>query len=399
MNVKQITDSIHYIGVNDRTTHRFEALWPLPYGVSYNSYLVKGSEKTAIIDGVEASHAIKLIEHINAITGDRHPDYLIINHMEPDHSGAIAILRQAYPDITIVGNAQTLKMVKGFYGIEDNTLCIKDGETLSLGDETLRFVFTPMVHWPETMMTIAENSKILFSGDAFGCFGALNGAIIDTDMDVERYFPEMIRYYSNIVGKYGVHVQRAMAKLKDAELQYICSTHGPVWHDCINQVLEIYDKLSRYEPMDNGVTVVYGSMYGNTESLIEEAAAQLAEQGIKNITIHNASTSHLSNILADIFTHRGLIIAAPTYSADLFPPIREVMDAIVNRQIENRIVGVIGSFTWAQQASKRITEYLQSVKMITTGPVIDLKHAPGSSHVELSRQMATQMAAALTTAQ
>ncbi|MDE7443076.1 MAG: FprA family A-type flavoprotein [Muribaculaceae bacterium] len=395
MNVKQITDSIYYIGVNDRTTHLFEALWPLPYGVSYNSYLVKGSEKTAIIDGVEVSHALKLIDHIHSILGDKHPDYLIINHMEPDHSGAIAILKSAYPDITIVGNTQTLNMINGFYGISTNTLCIKDGDTLSLGNETLRFALTPMVHWPETMMTIAENSRALFAGDAFGCFGALNGAVIDSDMTTDMHFREMIRYYSNIVGKYGAYVQRALAKLKGTDITTICSTHGPVWQENVTKVIDLYDKLSRYEPLDNGVTIVYGSMYGNTESLVESTASYLADSGIKDITVHNASTTHLSYILADIFTHRGLIVAAPTYSADLFPPIREVMDAIVNRQLANRTVGIIGSYTWAQQASKRITDYLQTSKLITIGPIIELKHAPSDTHRDQSRELASQMAAEL----
>lgn len=395
MNVRKITDSTYYIGVNDRTTHRFEALWPIPYGVSYNSYLVRGSEKTAIIDGVEISHAIQLTDHIRTILGERHPDYLIINHMEPDHSGSIAILRSAFPDMTIVGNAQTLAMVNGFYGINTGTLCVKDGDMLPLGNETLRFILTPMVHWPETMMTIAEQSRTLFSGDAFGCFGALNGAVSDTDMNTDLYFREMIRYYSNIVGKYGINVQKALAKLKDADIAAICSTHGPVWSKDMTRVKDLYDTLSRYEPIDNGVTIVYGSMYGNTESLVETTASYLADNGITEISVHNASSSHLSYILADIFTHRGLVIAAPTYSGDLFPPIHDVMEAIVNRQLSNRIVGVIGSCSWAQQATKRITDYLHTSRLVITGPVIDMKHAPADCHMEQSRQLASMMASEL----
>ena len=334
MKVSKISERIHYIGVNDRTTHLFEGMWPLPYGVSYNSYLVSGSEKSAIIDGVEVGHALKQIDHIQEIGEGRHPSYLIINHMEPDHSGAIRMLRAAFPDITIVGNAQTIAMVKGFYGVDDNTLIIKEGDTLSLGDDTtLRFTLTPMVHWPETMMTYLVEEKTLFSGDAFGCFGALNGAVTDEDMDSDRYIPEMVRYYSNIVGKYGQPVQRALKKFADVPVGTVCPTHGPVWRKRLSEVVGIYNSLSLYEPLDNGVTIVYGSMYGNTESLAEAAAEALAEAGVRDIAVHNASISDLSYILADVFRHRGLVIASPTYSNTLFPPMRNFMEAITNREI------------------------------------------------------------------
>ncbi|MBD5180029.1 MAG: MBL fold metallo-hydrolase, partial [Bacteroidales bacterium] len=228
MRLEKITNHVYYIGVNDRTTTRFEAMWPLPYGVSYNSYLIEGNEKVAIIDGVSADYALEHIEHVRHILGDRQPDYLVINHMEPDHSGAISMLKAAFPAIKIVGNSQTLTMVNGYYGITEDTIAVKDGETLSLGSDcTLKFAFTPMVHWPETMVTYMPEEKILFSGDAFGCFGALNGAVIDSDMNLDRYWPEMIRYYSNIVGKYGAFVQKAIAKLEGFEIAAICSTHGP----------------------------------------------------------------------------------------------------------------------------------------------------------------------------
>ena len=219
MRTVRISDRVHYIGVNDRTTTKFEGMWPLPLGVSYNSYIVEGSEKTAIIDGVEASRAMQHIDAIKQILGDRRPDYLVINHMEPDHSGAVRMLRQAFPGIVIVGNAMTLAFNRGYYGIDSQTLQVKDGDTLPLGgDTTLRFHLTPMVHWPETMVTYLEEEQTLFSGDAFGCFGALNGAVVDTDMNTARYFPEMVRYYTNIVGKYGQFVQKALKKLEGLAL-------------------------------------------------------------------------------------------------------------------------------------------------------------------------------------
>lgn len=397
MKVSKISDRIHYIGVNDRTSQFFEAMWPLPYGVSYNSYLVSGSEKSAIIDGVEVSHALKQIDHIREIGEGRQPSYLIINHMEPDHSGAIRILRAAFPDITIVGNAQTIAMVKGYYGVDDNVLIIKDGDTLSLGEgTTFRFVLTPMVHWPETMMTYLEEEKTLFSGDAFGCFGALNGAVVDEDMDTDRYFPEMVRYYSNIVGKYGMPVQRALKKLADIAIETVCPTHGPVWRKRLSEVGELYNSLSLYEPLDNGVTIVYGSMYGNTETLAEAAAEALAEAGVRDIAVHNASTSNLSYILADIFRHRGLVIASPTYSNTLFPPIRNFMEAITNREIKNREILMMGSCSWAQQAVKVMSEYLGTLKAECIAEPLAIKHAPTSEQLGQCREAATALGRILT---
>lgn len=396
MNVTKISDHVHYIGVNNRTSHLFEGMWPLPYGVSYNSYLVEGSEKCAIIDGVESDYALCQVDHIREIIGDRQPDYLIINHMEPDHSGAISILRAVYPGITIVGNAQTLTMVKGFYGVDTNTLAVKDGETLSLGsDVTLRFNLTPMVHWPETMMTYLEEEKTLFAGDAFGCFGALSGAVIDTDMDTDRFFPEMVRYYSNIVGKYGPFVQRAIKKFDGVEISTVCTTHGPVWRQRLLEVVGLYDRLSRYEPLDNGVTIIYGSMYGNTEAMAEATAQALAEAGIRDIAVHNASNSDLSFMLADIFRHRGLVIAAPTYSDTLFPPVKSVMDAITTRGIKNRDIIMMGSCSWAQQAVKVMGGYLDTLK---TGCLVDpvaIKHAPTAENLESCREAAKALAAKL----
>lgn len=396
MKSAKLSNTIHYIGVNDRTTHKFEGMWPLPAGVSYNSYLVTGSEKAAIIDGVEVSHALQQIDSIQEILGDRKPDYLILNHLEPDHSGSIRILRQTFPDITIVGNAQTLAMVKGFYGLDANTLTIKDGESLSLGENaTLTFALTPMVHWPETMVTYYAEEKTLFSGDAFGCFGALNGAVVDRQMNTGRYFPEMIRYYSNIVGKYGVFVQRALKKLGNLQIERICSTHGPVWEEKIPEVIDIYDRLSRYEPLDNGVTIVYGSMYGNTERMAEAAAEALSEAGIRDISVLNASVTDLSYIIAEIFTHRGLIIAAPTYSDTLFPPVNAVMEAIVTRGLKNRCISIMGSCTWNERATKVMNGHTETLELSMTGDIVNVKHAPKATDIDKIKANAYALAKVL----
>lgn len=394
MRTARISEKAHYIGVNDRTTHKFEGMWPLPMGVSYNSYLVEGEDKTAIIDGVEAGHASRQISHIKALSGDRKPDYLIINHMEPDHSGAIKTLRAEFPGITVVGNAQTLGMVKGFYGIDGlNTLTVKDGDTLSLGAHTtLCFALTPMVHWPETMMTYLREEQMLFSGDAFGCFGALSGAVLDTDMDTDPYFPEMLRYYSNIVGKYGAFVQRALSKLKGMPLSTICSTHGPVWRSRIGEVIDLYDRLSRYEPLDNGVTVVYGSMYGNTEIMAEAVAEGLAEAGVRKISFLNASVTDLSYIIAEIFRHKGLVLASPTYSDGLFPPVNAVVDAIATRGIKNRITALVGSNTWAPRAARLLGERIDENCMERVADPVSIKQSATCADIENLRELGRTLA-------
>ncbi len=393
MNIKEIIEGIYFVGVNDRTTHRFEALWPIPLGVSYNSYIVKGKTKTALIDGVEISECDKLRDNIESILGAGiAPDYLVINHMEPDHSGSIKVLRSFFPEMTIVGNAKTLEMVKGFYGIDDNTRKVADGETIDLGDVSLTFKITPMVHWPETMMTYVEEKATIFSGDAFGCFGALNGGIVDSETDIEPFIPEMYRYYSNIVGKYGIFVQKAIAKLSSLKIDYICPTHGPVWHDEIRRIGSIYDRLSRYEG-ENGVTIVYGSMYGNTEEMAEVIATRLAERGIKTIKMHNVSKSDPSYIISDIFRYKGLVIGAPTYSNTLFPPVESILNAIKTRELKNRVIGTFGSYTWAPQAVKRINQMLEDAKLYTSDVIsVETKQAPTAATITDCRALADAIA-------
>lgn len=387
MNIKQISHNVHYVGVNDRATQLFEALWPLPNGVSYNSYLVTGTYRSALIDGTEISHSYKLIDNILNINEQKYPDYIVINHMEPDHSGALRTICARFPDITIVGNRKTLDMVKGYYGISANTITVNDGDSIDLGGITLVFKITPMLHWPETMMTYIPEEKVLFSGDAFGCFGALNGGIIDTETDIEPFIPEIYRYYSNIIGKYGLFVQKALEKLKDLTIKFICPTHGPVWHNKLQRILLLYNRLSRYEG-DKGVVIVYGSMYGNTEEMVETVASRLAELGIKNIVIHNAAYSHISYILRDIFRYRGLVIASPTYTNGLFPPIGYLLQSLENRGMRNRITGIIGSFGWGSQAAKQIKASIDMMKLDIAGNIIESQYAPTSEIICLCRELA-----------
>ncbi|MDR0972473.1 MAG: FprA family A-type flavoprotein [Prevotellaceae bacterium] len=365
---------VHYVGVNDTTKHLFENLWVLPYGVSYNSYLI-ADDKVALVDTVDARMFSEYLTKIRQVIGERPIDYLIINHMEPDHSGAIKLIRQYYPQITIVGNKQTFGMIEGFYGIYDNRLVVKDGETLDLGHHKLTFHLTPMVHWPETMMTYDATEQILFSGDAFGCFGALAGAYMDTNMDTTPYWDEMIRYYACIVGKYGEPVQRALKKLSGLSLQVIASTHGPVWTEEITRVVGVYDRLSRYEPDRDGVLIIYGSMYGNTERMAEVIAAQLSADGIKDICVHPVSTSDISDILKDVFRYKYILLGSPTYNGEIFPAVESVMHKIAARQVKNRTFGFFGSYSWAGAAVKKMKAFAEANNWQLIGDPVEMKHA------------------------
>ncbi|MDR0976647.1 MAG: FprA family A-type flavoprotein [Prevotellaceae bacterium] len=371
-----IRGKIHYVGVNDRTKHLFEALWPLPYGVSYNSYLID-DDVVALIDTVDICYFEVYLRKIRSIIGDRPIQYLIINHMEPDHSGSISLIKQHYPDITIVGNKLTFGMLQGFYGVNcaEHHL-VADGDLLDLGHHKLRFYLTPMVHWPETMMTYDESEGLLFSGDAFGCFGTVDGGFLDTAINTSRFWDEMTRYYSNIVGKYGIPVQKALAKLNgQITINALCSTHGPVWTgDNVCRVIDVYDRLSRYDA-DEGVVIAYGSMYGNTEAMAEAVAAELSAQGIRNVVMHNLSKSHASYVIADIFRYRGLIVGSPTYNGGLFPDVEALLSKIAGRDMKERYVGYFGSFTWAGTAVKQLNAFVEKSKFEPVGQPVEMKQA------------------------
>jgi anaerobic nitric oxide reductase flavorubredoxin len=387
---QEIAKDIFYVGVNDRQKHKFENMLPLPNGVSYNSYLVV-DEKTALIDTVDISFGDIFIDKIQAQLKGKPLDYLIINHMEPDHSGSIRLIRKYYPDMVIVGNNKTLSMVEGYYGVSDNTREIKDGETLSLGTHELQFHITPMVHWPETMMTYDVKHKVLFSGDAFGCFGTLDGTVVDSEMNIERYWDEMIRYYANIVGKYGNPVQKALKKLTPLDFELICSTHGPVWKKHISEVVDMYDQMSRYHGAD-GVVIVYGSMYGNTELMAETVAQGLAESGVKNIIIHNVSKSDSSVIIRDIFKYKGLIVGSPTYCNELYPEVESLLRKIEIRGVKNRVFGCFGSFTWASAAVKKLTSFVDTMKWQSAELNVDEKQGLKTLNYEACLQLGRDVA-------
>lgn len=392
--MQKLTDNIYYIGVNDRTTALFEGLWPLPAGVSYNSYLID-DEKTAVIDCVGPEFFEEHLANMRSVLGNRTVDYIVVNHMEPDHSGALALFRQFYPQARIVGNKKTISMLEGYYGIDGaDCIAVADGTTLELGSHTLSFHLVPMVHWPETMVTYDSTSGTVFSGDAFGCFGALNGTVLDTETDIEPYFPEMRRYYSNIVGKYATPVQNALKKLAAINIKMICPTHGPVWTEAAGRVIAEYDRMSRYEA-EEGAVVVYASMYGNTRQMAEEVARGLSEAGIRKIVVHDAARTPLSFILSDIFTYKGLAIGATTYNGDVNPAVKAVLEAVKLREVKHRAMAAFGSFTWAGKAAKTISDFADNMGYTQPTPAVEMKQGFNPAAAESCRALGKALGEAI----
>ena len=366
-----VTNDIRYVGVNDHDIDLFEGQYVVENGMAYNSYVIV-DDKIAVLDTVDARFRHEWLDNVAEVLGGRKPDYLIVQHMEPDHSANIMSFISTYPDVKVAASAKAFAMMGQFFGddLSDRQVVVSEGSVLDLGKHKLNFIAAPMVHWPETMMTFDETDGVLFSGDGFGCFGTVDGGFLDTRINVDKYWGEMVRYYSNIVGKYGSPVQKALQKLGGLPITTICSTHGPVWTENIAKVIGIYDRLSRYDA-DEGVVIAYGSMYGNTEQMAEAIAEELSAQGIKNIVMHNVSKSDPSYIIADIFRYKGLIIGSPTYSNQIFPEVESLLSKILVRELKGRYLGYFGSFTWAGAAVKRMAEFAEKSKF----ELVEMKQA------------------------
>lgn len=364
MIMQKLSNRIYSVGVNDEDKVLFEGLWPLPFGVSYNSYLV-ADEKVALIDTVECGFEEEYMANIYEAIADRPVDYLVINHMEPDHSSLVAYMVEKYPDLKVVANAKTLPMLKGYYAVpEEKVHVVADGDSISLGSCSLTFHLTPMVHWPETMMTWVAEEGTLFSGDAFGTFGTVDEDIVDKEGTFEQYSEEMMRYYSNIVGKYGTPVQTALKKLSGLEIKRICSTHGPVWENEIPSVVALYDRLSRYEA-ERGVCIVYGSMYGNTAAAADALALELEARGIPyaihDLAGNNAEDLAQSGAIRDAFKYDTIVVGSPTYNNGIFPPVEAFMKALQARLLKNRRFYAFGSYTWAPASVRLLNEMAVSM--------------------------------------
>lgn len=376
--MKKISERIYYAGVNDDTKTLFEGLWPLPYGVSYNSYIVADS-KVALIDTVEHGFEDEFLANIDEALGDRGIDYLIVNHMEPDHSSLITDMLQRYPDMKIVGNAKTLPMLQGYYGTPaERVIVVKEGDSIDLGSCSLSFHMIPMVHWPETMVTWLAEENTVFSGDAFGTFGAVNEEVVDSEGTFESFRDDMMRYYSNIVGKYGTPVQSALKKLSGLEVKRICSTHGPVWEKSVPEVVAQYDRMSRYE-VERGVCIAYGSMYGNTAAAAEAVAEELRRQGVP-CAVHDLAGNvnpglGLSGALRDVFKYDTIVAASPTYNNGIFPPVETFMKALQARLIKGRRFYALGSYTWAGSSVNLLNSFAESLGFDVLAPGLSFPQA------------------------
>ena len=361
---RKVTEDLYWVGANDRRIELFENIFPLSDGVSYNSYLLL-DEKTVLFDSADYAVGRQFLENVQAVLGDRPLDYLIVNHMEPDHCAMIDELVLRYPDMQIIGNAKTFPMIDQFFNfdLEGKKVIVKEGETFSTGKHTLHFVMAPMVHWPEVMMTYDETDKILFCADAFGTFKALNGNIFNDEVDFDRdWLDEARRYYTNIVGKYGMQVQTVLKKASGLDIRMLCPLHGPVWKTNLDYIIGKYDKWSRYEPEEKGVMIAYASMYGNTENMAEILASVLAEEGVKNICMHNISKTHVSELIADSFKYSHIVLAAPTYNNGIYPLMDNYLEDMKALALKNRTIAVLGNGSWAPQSTKLISTKISEMK-------------------------------------
>lgn len=364
---RKITKDIYYIGASDRRLALFENIFPIPKGVSYNAYLLL-DEKTVLMDLMDESVSKQGFENMESVLDGRSLDYIVINHMEPDHCSKLDALIEKYPDIKVIGNAKTLAMIGQFYDMDvtDRFICVKDGDEICFGKHTVTFVFAPMVHWPEVMVSYDKTDKVLFSADAFGTFGALSGNIFNDECDFDgEFLEEARRYYTNIVGKYGMQVQALLKKASSLDISVICPLHGPVWRSNISYFIDKYNQWSLYEPEIDSVMIAYASMYGNTESAAYYLANTLAEKGVKNIKMYDVSRTDASYIVSDAFKYSKLVFASPTYNGGIYPKMETLLLDLKAHNLKNRTAAIIENGSWALSAGKQMRAILEEMKGIT----------------------------------
>lgn len=395
---RKVTEDLYWVGGNDHQIELFENIFPLAKGVSYNSYLLL-DEQTVLFDTADYAIGKQFIENVMSVLNGRNLDYIVVNHMEPDHCSLIGELLLHYPDVKIIGNAKTFPMIEQFFSFDltGKTLTVKEGDTFCSGKHTFRFIMSPMVHWPEAMMTYDEKDKVLFSADAFGTFNALNGNLFNDELDFNReWLDEARRYYTNIVGKYGPQVQNVLKKASSLDIQMICPLHGPVWRSNLNFIIEKYNLWSRYEPEEKGVMIAYASMYGNTENMAEILAVMLAEAGVKNIHMHNISKTHVSELISDSFKYSHIVLASPTYNNGIYPLMDNYLEDMKALSLQNRTIAVLGNGSWAPQATKLISAKIKEMKnmrLLEASVTIksSLKEAQLEELNSLSRQIAEEV--------
>ena len=392
---RKVKDDLIYVGGSDRRLSRFENLFPIPKGVSYNSYVLL-DEKTVLFDTADESISRQYIENVVHALNGRPLDYMVVQHMEPDHCAMIDDMLRRYPEAKMVCSAKAVGMFAQFYGtdVAARALVVKEGDKLSTGEHTLHFVMAPMVHWPEVMVTYDEKDKILFSADAFGTFGALAGNIFDDEITFDTtWMNDARRYYTNIVGKYGVQVQALLKKAASLDIEMICPLHGPIWRKDLGLLLEKYQKWSTYEPEDKTVMIAYATMYGNTENAANVLAGMLADKGVKNIVMYDVSETDVSELVAESFRCSHLVLAAPTYNSGIQPKMAAYLSDIKALNLQNRTVAVIDNGTWAATAGKQMIGMLEGMKNMTIlENTISIKSALAENQLGALEALADELA-------
>ncbi len=384
-NTRKINDDIYYLGASDRRIELFENVYPVSQGMSYNSYLIT-DEKTCLMDSVDESVRGQFLENLQYALNGRNLDYMVVQHMEPDHCSIVPELFRMYPDMKLVASLQAFKMMENFYSLqtEERRLVVKEGDTLKLGKHTLKFIVAPMVHWPEVLMTYDVTDKILFSADAFGSFGAMSGNIFADEIDWDKDFKdEARRYYVNIVGKYGLQTQNVLKKASTLDIQMICPLHAHIWRKDLSTIISLYDTWSKYEAEKDSVVIFYGSIYGNTQNAAEILAMQLAENGIENVEVFDTSKTHVSFLVSKAFEYKTLVFAAATYNAEIFDTVQNLITELKNHNLSNRRIGLIENGSWAPVAASKMKAQLETFKnMEVVEPVVKVMSSVTDKNVE-----------------
>lgn len=359
--VREVTENLYWVGANDHRLNLFENIHPIPRGVSYNAYLLL-DEKTVLFDTVDWAVCRQLLENLDHLLAGRTLDYLVVNHMEPDHGASMEAVLERFPEVKIISTPKAFTMMRqfGFAVDSHEQIQVKEGDEISFGAHTVTFINAPMVHWPEVMVTFDRTNGVLFSADAFGTFGALDGKLFNDEMDFEKdWLDDARRYYTNIVGKYGANVQTLLKKAAKLDIRMICPLHGPVWRTNLDYFLEKYDLWSRYEPEERGVLIVYASMYGNTEAAAQALAAKLCEKGMTNVEVFDVSNTHVSRLISETFRFSHIVLASVTYNLEIYPVMHSYLTDMKDLNVQNRTVAIVENGTWACKCGSLMEKFVK----------------------------------------
>ena len=364
--VRKVTEDLFWVGANEHRLNLFENIHPISRGVSYNSYLLM-DKKTVLFDTVDWAVCRQFLENVEAVLGGRKLDYMVINHMEPDHAASIEEILLRYPEVKVISTEKAFMLMHQFgFDVEDRKEVVKEGDTKSFGKHNVVFVSAPMVHWPEAMVTFDTTNGVLFAADAFGSFGALDGKLFNDEVNFDRdWIDDARRYYTNIVGKYGPHVQALLKKAATIDIKIICPLHGPVWRSNLGYFIDKYDKWSRYEPEEKGVMIVYASMYGNTENAASVLASKLVEKGMNNVVMYDVSKTHISQLISETFKYSNVVLASVTYNLGIYPLMHNYLMDMKALNVQNRTFAILENGSWACESGRLMREFLENMRNMT----------------------------------